>query len=275
MLHAVKTSIGSYKIVDGDGTHVIMTREEYHDYVNISRMLRDDIQRFSRKSVDLHRKLQEDLKTIESLKSELAVAEGTIKELSEQKGALERSISTLKEELAKLTDDLTHAEALNVNLRRICRERAHQARGLLKNSDGYVVLVSQEWREKAQDSRLIRGYKSTIQSPYDAGMDDETAKRQIFEDLVNGVLADLGCPYYEQVNGRPKEPIEEMSMYRWIYTADYRSGSGFWTVTIYTSGPLQVPPHLRPPQKHRNQGGNQNGQHKSGRNAEKGTEKSS
>ena len=34
MLHAVKTSIGSYKIVDGDGTHVIMTREEFEELQN-------------------------------------------------------------------------------------------------------------------------------------------------------------------------------------------------------------------------------------------------
>ena len=118
MLHAVKTSLGSYRIVDGDGTYVIMDNDEFHDYVKISRMLRDDIRRFSRESVDLHSKLQDDLKTIESLKSELAVAEGTIKELSEQKDDLERSISSLKDELAKLTDNLEHAESLNANLKR-------------------------------------------------------------------------------------------------------------------------------------------------------------
>ena len=212
MLHAVKTSIGSYKIVEGEGTHVIMSNEDLHETVKISRMLRDDIQHFSRESVDLHCKLQEDLKTIKSLKSELAVAKGTIKELSEQKDDLERSISTLKEELTKLKDDLAHAESLNKNLKRICRERANQSRGLQKNSDGYVVLVSQEWREKAQNGQLIRGYKTQIQSPHDASMDDETAKRQIFDDLIEGVLADLGCPYYEQVNGRPAEPIDDMSM---------------------------------------------------------------
>ena len=272
MLHAVKTSIGSYKIVEGEGTHVIMSNEDLHETVKISRMLRDDIQRFSRECVDLHRKLQENLKTIESLKSELAVAEGTIKDLSLQKDELEQSMTTLGEKIAELTDDLAHAESLNVNLKRICRERANQARGLIKNEDGYLVLIAQEWREKAQNGQLIRGYKSTIQSPLDAGMDDETAKRQIFEDLVNGVLADFGCPYYEKVNGRPVEPIEEMSMYRWIYTADYRSG--FWTVTVYTSGALTVPPHRRPPRKQRTQGENQNEQHKFGRSAEKSAEES-
>lgn len=273
MLHAVKTSLGSYRIVDGDGTYVIMDNDEFHDYVKISRMLRDDIRRFSRESVDLHSKLQDDLKTIESLKSELAVAEGTIKELSEQKDDLERSISSLKDELAKLTDNLEHAESLNANLKRICRERANQARDLPKSSDGYIVLVSQEWRENAH-GQLIRGYKSVIQTPYDAGMDAATAKRQIFEDLINGVLADLGCPYYEQVNGRPKEPIEEMSMYRWIFTADYRS-SALWLITIYTTGSLTVPPHRRPLQKRRKQGGNQNEDTKLGRNAEEGAEEGS
>ena len=271
MIHTIKTSTGSYKNVDGDGTHVIMTSEEYHDYVKISRMLRDDIRRFSRESVDLHSKLQEDLKTIESLKSELAVAEGTIKDLSLQKDDLEQSMSTLKEELTKLKDDLAHAESLNINLKRICRERANQARGLSKNEDGYTIFYSREHCERSQCGKLIRSFKSEISTPYDAGMDAATAKRQIFEDLINGVLADLGCPYYEQVNGRPAEPIDEMSMYRSIYTADYRSG--LWLVTIYTSGPLKVPPHRRPQQKPRNRGGNANDKSKYGRDIEKSEEK--
>ena len=271
MLHAVKTSLGSYRIVDGDGTYVIMDNDEFHDYVKISRMLRDDIRRFSRESVDLHSKLQDDIKTIDSLRSQLSVSEEKVKELSRQKDELEQSMTALREEITKLTDDLAHVESLNVNLRRICRERANQARDLPKSRDGYVVLVSHEWREKAQNGQLIRGYKTQIQSPHDASMDDETAKRQIFDDLVNGVLADLGCPYYEQVNGRPAEPIDEMSMYRSIYTADYRSG--LWLVTIYTSGPLKVPPHRRPQQKPRNRGGNANDKSKSGRDIEKSEEK--
>ena len=275
MKEAVKTSFGSYRIVDGDGTHIIMTNEDFHENTKIFHFLRDDIRRLSQESVDLHCKLQDDLKTIGSLRSQLSVSEEKIKELSRQKDELEQSITTLREEITKLTDDLAYAESLNVNLKRICRERANQARGLSKNDDGYIVLVSQEWREKAQNGKLIRGYKTTIQSPLDAGMDDETAKKQIFEDLVDGVLADLGCPYYEQVNGRPAEPIEEMSMYRWIFTADYRSGSGFWTVTIYTSGPLSVPPHRRPQQKPRNRGGSQNGEYNSGRNTEEGAEEGS
>lgn len=272
MRHAVKTHLGSYRIIDGEGSHIVMTREEFHENVEVSRMLRDDIRHLSRESIDLHRKLQDDLKTIESLKSELAVAEGTIKELSEQKDDLERSISSLKDELAKLKDDLAHAESLNINLKRICRERANQARGLSKNEDGYTILYSREHCERSQCGKLIRSFKSEISTPYDAGMDAATAKRQIFEDLVNGVLADLGCPYYEKVNGRPAEPIEEMSMYRWIYTADYRSG--FWTVTIYTTGPLTVPPHRRPQQK-RNRRGTQDGKSEFRSNAEESTEKGS
>ena len=271
MLHAIRLSTGEFRVVESKGTHVVMTNEAFHDYVNVSRMLRDDIRRFTKESVELHRRISDDAEMISSLRAKLAAVEGTSKELSRQKDALEQSVASIKEELAKLRDDLAHAESLNKNLKRICRERANQVRGIPKNSDGYVVLVSQEWREKAQNGRLIRGYKTQIQSPHDASMDDETAKKQIFEDLVDGVLADLGCPYYEQVNGRPAEPIDEMSMYRYIYTADYRSG--LWLVTIYTSGPLKVPPHRRPQQKPRNRGGNANDKSKSGRDIEKSEEK--
>ena len=143
MIHAIKTSLGSYKNVDGDGTHVIMTSEEYHDYVKISRMLRDDIRRFSRESVDLHSKLQDDIKTIDSLRSQLSVSEEKIKELSRQKDELEQSITTLREEITKLTDDLAYAESLNVNLKRICRERANQARGLSKTRTDTLFFIAE------------------------------------------------------------------------------------------------------------------------------------
>ena len=270
MLHVIRTSTGAFRAVEGkETTHVVMTNKEFHDYVNISRMLRDDIRHFSSENVKLHRKISDNAEKIASLQSQLANASETAKQLSRQKDELEQSVASIKKDLAKAKYALAHAESLNINLKRICRERANQARNLPKSSD-YTVLVSHEWREKCQTGPLIRGFKTTIQSPYDAGMDDVTAKRQIFEDLINGVLADLGCPYYEQVNGRPKEPIEEMSMYRWVFTADFRST--FWNITIYTSGPLKVPPHRRPQQKPRNRGGSQNGEYNSGRNTEEGAE---
>ena len=278
MLHAIRLSTGEFRVVESKGTHVVMTNEAFHDYVNVSRMLRDDIRRFTKESVELHRRISDDAEMISSLRAKLAAVEGTSKELSRQKDALEQSVASIKEELAKLRDDLAHAESLNKNLKRICRERANQARGLPKSSsDGYLVLIEQEWRERTSSTssttrQVIRGYKTVIQTPLDAGMDAETAKKQIFDDLINGVLADLGCPYYEQVNGRPAEPIEEMSMYRWVFTADFRST--FWNITIYTSGPLKVPPHRRPPQKQRNQGGKPDDKSKPGGNAEKSAEES-
>ena len=271
MKHAVKTTLGAYRVINCDGTHVVMSNEEFHDIAEISRMLKSDLQRLGKESVTLHRKISDDSEMISSLQSKLATVEETAKEISRKKDDLEKSFAAIKKEYENLKDDLAHAESLNMNLRRICRERANQARDLPKSSDGYVVLVSQEWREKAQNGQLIRGYKTQIQSPHDASMDDETAKRQIFEDLISVVLADLGCVYYEKVNGRPAEPIEELSMYRWIYTADYRTG--FWMVTIYTTGPLIVPPHRRPQQKPRNRGGNANDKSKSGRDIEKSEEK--
>ena len=191
MKHAVKTTLGAYRVINCDGTHVVMSNEEFPDIAEISRMLKSDLQRLGKESVTLHRKISDDSEMISSLQSKLATVEETAKEISRKKDDLEKSFAAIKKEYENLKDDLAHAESLNMNLRRICRERANQARDLPKSSDGYVVLVSQEWREKAQNGQLIRGYKTQIQSPHDASMDDETAKRQIFDDLIEGVLADI------------------------------------------------------------------------------------
>ena len=252
--HAVRTATGSFRIVDRDGSHIVMTNEEYHDIVEVTRMFRDDVKRFSRENTDLKRRLQEIGDTLTSLQSKLDSAGITIKELSRQKGALEQDAASYKEEIESLEGDLSHAEALNTNLKRICRERANQARGLPRAADGYIVLMSREWREKAQDGSLIKGYKTTIQTPLNASTDDAVAKKEIYDTLMNGVLADLGISYCEPVNGRMKSAVDVLTVYRRTYAANYKTG--FWEVTVYTNGAISVPENRTPaqPQKRRNGG---------------------
>lgn len=252
--HAVRTATGSFRIVEGDGSHIVLTNKEYHDTVKIARMYRDDVKRFSKENTDIKRRLQELNKTLASLQSKLDSDEASVKELSRQKGTFEQETLSYKKEIASLREALDHAEALNVNLKRICRERANQARGLPRAADGYIVLMSREWREKAMDGSLIRGYKTTIQTPIAASIDDAVAKREIYDTLMNGVLADLGIYYCEPVNGRIKSQVDVLTVYRRVYAANFKAG--YWEATIYTNGPITVPENRTPipPQKRRNGG---------------------
>lgn len=252
--HAVKTSIGLFRIVDREGSHIVLTNEEFHDIIEIARIYRDDVKRFSRENADIKTRIQELRDTLTSLHSKLDSAETTIRELSRLKDALEQETSSYKEEIASVKKALDHAEALNTNLKRICRERANQARGLPRAADGYIVLTSREIRERAQDNSLIRGYKTAIQTPLSANIQDIVAKKQIYDTLINGVLADLGVFYCEPVNGRLKTAVDVLTAYRMTYAANYRSG--FWEVTVYTNGAISVPENRTPapPLKRRNGG---------------------
>ena len=252
--HAVKTSIGLFRIVDREGSHIVLTNEEFHDIIKIARIYRDDVKRFSKENADIKIRIQELRDTLTSLHSKLDSAETTIRELSRLKDALEQESASYKEEIASVKEALNHAEALNINLKRICRERANQARGLPRAADGYIVLMSREWREKAMDGSLIRGYKTTIQTPIAASVDDAVAKKEIYDALMNGVLADLGIYYCEPVNGRMKAQADVLTVYRRVYAANYKSG--YWETTFYTNGSIKVPESRTPvpPKKKRNGG---------------------
>ena len=252
--HAVKTSIGLFRIVDREGSHIVLTNEEFHDIIKIARIYRDDVKRFSKENADIKIRIQELRDTLTSLHSKLDSAETTIKELSRLKDALEQETSSYKEEIASVKEALDHAEALNTNLKRICRERANQARGLPRAADGYIVLTSREIRERAQDGSLIRGYKTAIQTPINASTEDAVAKKEIYDTLMNGVFADLGIYHCEPVNGRMKTQVDVLTVYRRTYVANYKTG--LWEINLFTNGPITVPENRIPvqPQKRRNGG---------------------
>lgn len=252
--HAIRTATGSFRIIDGDGSHIVLTNEEFHDIVKISRMYRDDVKHFSKENTDLKIKLAGFGDTLASLQSKLDSAEMTIRKLSRQKGTLEQEVASYKEEIESLKRELSHAEALNTNLRRICRERANQARGLPRAADGYIVLTSREIRERAQDGSPIRGYKTAIQSPISASTEAAVAKKEIYDTLMDGVLADLGIFYCEPVNGRMKTQVDVLTVYRRTYVANYKTG--LWEINICTNGPITVPENRTPvqTQKRRNGG---------------------
>lgn len=187
-------------------------------------------------------------------------------------------------EAADLRAQIENEKRLNVNLQRIMKERANQARGITpkKVHDGYLVTKSRQWTEtypveiwNTEDNKnryggnrryaMNKGYlsvekrsavvwRSTLQTPYDASIPlDQIQGRVIGEDLWNkGILQELGChAMCGSGAGGKYTPLEEDRnknvLYRWIFEANYKSG--LWELDIFTTKSLTVPEHRRRPQR--------------------------
>lgn len=190
----------------------------------------------------------------------------------------------LRADLEEARKDIENEKFLNANLQRIMRERSNQARGITpkKAHDGYIVLKSRQWAEpyfvdrwdtEDHENRyggnrrlaMKKGYltiekrsdivcRSTLQTPYDASIPLDLIQGRIMgEDLWNkGILMELGCNSMcgSAVTGkyRPSEMERGKNvLYRWIFSANYKTG--LWELDLFTTMPLTVPEHRRPPQR--------------------------
>ena len=261
MEYVRKSSLGGFRTCgEDDATHVLQTHEEYSEMVGIASMYRDS----SRKAEAREKRAREKYIALQSenkrLQEENASLQTEVSSLRRQilqsaqsadhTAALEKEKIVLRDRVTELEQSVAQAEGLNRNLLRISRERANADRRISpkKRHDGYLVLQSREWRERLSDKSVMQTWKSVLQTPYDASMEPEIAEKQIFDDLVNYVLGDLGVIRYvpAEENGRcllPEEGTSANTLYCWRYNADYQSG--YWSVIIYTINPLVVPPERR------------------------------
>lgn len=150
----------------------------------------------------------------------------------------EQKVAKAESMVEAMRTEVERANHLNVNLKRIARERANAARGITpkKNHDGYLVMNSRQWTEKylvdewdtdahkeeyggSDEMRTIAfeyGYlktvkktadvwKSVIQTPHDASLPLNQIKDIIIEDEMfnGGVLDSIGCccKIKEEYNG--------------------------------------------------------------------------
>lgn len=223
--------------------------------------------------------------------SKAAAAEGSAaRRIQEIEDDAYRKIRAASEEAeARIQEAEKRAEAaeqelriqkgLNLNLRRIARERANSDRNITpkKAHDGYMVLSSREYTETYErrytddefrkltyeeqkrigkrKAEKIRAevWKSVIQTPYEASLPLEQIRLQIEdEDLWNGgVMRDLGCPQMnkseengEYMDYHDPQGRRENLLYKWRYNANYRTG--LWEVELYTTMGLTVPENRRP-----------------------------
>lgn len=187
----------------------------------------------------------------------------------------ESEIRTLREENMQLKKALAAAEDLNVQLKRISKERANARRGIRpkKQHDGYIVLMSRPWRQQytviipdpayanrdrqwildnglyRTSSKTAQVWKSTLQTPYDASLPLADIEASILQDLRTGdILQDIGCSLIvsSENNGKFTDFGRDLNgIYKWEFIADYRSG--LWSVLIYTTHPLTVSYSRRAP----------------------------
>ena len=260
MEYVKKTSLGRFHACgEEDATHILQTKEEYAEMIGIATMYRDNAREAEAKEYKAKEKYSTLLSENKQLRKDNASLRVNLSSLHEKishsaqfadlAASLEKEKNALSDRIAELEQAVDQAKGLNRNLLRISRERANADRRLSpkKEHDGYLVLQSREWRERLSDRSTMHTWKSVIQTPYDASMEPEIAKNQIFDDLVKYVLSDLGVNRYipaEEGNClSPEDGDTGNTLYCWRYEADYRSG--YWTIIIYTINPLVVPAERR------------------------------
>ena len=255
MEYVKKNSLGVLKkCEEAEASHVMQTVGEYKELLDIAKMYRDDLHREQQRYLDLKKenaslrnKLERQRDENDRLCSRVQDMELRISD-TEKKYA--GRITDLKEHITEQDLAVKQAQKLNENLRRICRERANADRNITpkKEHDGYLVLQSRDWRERLPDRRMVRTWKSVLQTPYDASIEQSVIEKQILEDLTEKVLVDIGCLHYvlPEDNGKYTHEDDGGVMYCWRFSADYKLG--FWCVIIYTTRPLVVPVERR----HRN-----------------------
>lgn len=277
---------------DPEVTEVRMTADEFQ-------RLREQIARFrkeaevarsdaARQEVDARRRIDREL-TDHKRKVD-AQADSIVAEARREVEVCELVIESQKEQLEKVKAELRNEKSLNVNLLRIMRERANQARGIRpkKNHDGYIVLGSRQWTEKYMEEvwdseehaekygngeyrshavkqgylrlekKMVNTWRSIIQTPYSASLPVEPVRARVKKE-IGKVSADIGVEYHIDETNKDNchdwqiPDYEECAnmLYRAQYSANYKAG--FWELTIYTTKSLRVPENRCPVKQERTQ----------------------
>ena len=199
-----------------------------------------------------------------------AQADSIVAEARREVEVCELVIESQKEQLEKVKAELRNEKSLNVNLLRIMRERANQARGIRpkKNHDGYIVLGSRQWTEKYTEEvwdsdlrlekKMVNTWRSIIQTPYSASLPVEPVRARVKKE-IGKVSADIGVEYHideakkDNCHDWQIPDYEECAnmLYRAQYSANYKTG--FWELTIYTTKSLRVPENRCPVKQERTQ----------------------
>ena len=284
MQYAIKTKMGLFKKSDEDcADYVIMTRKEFEkldqelavcesernealaDAKAIQSKLdkRDDDRdsilntRLMNTQLELHR-LQRardaDKEEIQSVKAELDKAHEIIKNL--------RGQLLLSEEEAERN------ATLNRQFQKISRQHANRDSGRQKKEGfGYSVLSSTQVKDRVPSPYFegeyiyIDSWKTSIRTPFDAGLPLQSFRRDLRADLIDTILGLLGISLLQAhskngemwQDGKCTDAKSEMNgVYKWIYHMD--TNNDYWIIDIYHNKPILLAEILRPVKKADNTG---------------------
>ena len=248
---AKKSVLGGFKsCVESEATHSVVEIEEYNDLVNQIKKTRIDNSYYKTALCNSEKKRKEDEELIKKQKKKInemvryiQITKKTHTDVSKLTYDNDRLRVTIKH----LQEESDAARHLNQNLRRICRERANQERNIRpkKKHDGYIVLSSQEWRITLPDGTRKTVWKSILQTPYDSSIPFDIIRNDIYMDIKNKVIIDLGC---DDINEPEKNGVyfatKGNRLFQWSsHIADFRTG--LWTIMILTSEAITVPAERR------------------------------
>lgn len=174
----------------------------------------------------------------------------TIKEKNEEINALKEKITDEEANECALRDEVKRLENLLENLKRINKERSNADRKISpkKTHPGYVLLTTQQVIEKVGDivsTEEVVGWKTDMQTPFEATIPFKTVAPEILKDLKDRVLGLYGidgmCPedHDESFMTWSSEEGEVLSIiYRKRYQANYRTG--YWEISLWHNLPVDV-----------------------------------
>lgn len=223
MERVFKNIVGYHKETEAkEATHVILTIDEYNN-------LQEEIRKTN----------VEKNKTIEDANGKIRqyVAQNE-KQIAEIQATAEKRVNELQNDLNGAKNEIARLEDLNVNLKRICRERANSKRKLTpkKEHSGYMVLDSQQHTYKFH-SDTLPCWKVRIQSFYDSSIPFKTVLKEFSKELITTYGSTLNIQSLYSNGALEKKSAAEIkklweSDKNFIFKTSYRANmkSGFWEV---------------------------------------------
>lgn len=215
----IKKSITGYKLTDAEPTHIAITLQEY--------------------------------KELEKVKNNYNKLLNLYKELEREKI---NEIEKCNKKLVAWQEKASELESLNKNLLRIARERANAVRELTPKKEhlGYLVKYSEEYKYR-YNKTTYNYMKSTLQTPFDAGLEFNNVKSLILEEAskwgtaigIDKIILNSNEQTITKNELKEKNVVIEFSLKNNVV-------KGFWEVIIIHTKPLTITANVRKQREDKN-----------------------
>lgn len=235
MEKAYKGMMGGYTVwKEGDekheATHVVLTKEDYDKLVRTKNSYKQKYEDLKDTTISIEKHNEQ----ITKANNEIKKAENLVNEIKE-KAAERVRIAEQKQ---------AEAEALNVNLKRICKENANAKRGLKpkKKHSGFVVVRTQEARDRIpvkKGYQDLRVYKTTVETPYSIHLAISDVEPSAWDDGLNALF---GSAWQDHDSNNLAEALNEKNIEKnFIYRQDWQTGKNdLWEIVCWHTKPITM-----------------------------------